>query len=136
MKLLSAIAWVIILPVTYLHTWENPSGVAGTIKSRLRLDNSGSHPSLYILAVMIYLGPNMLAATLFLFPHIRSALERSNIRVITFMMWWSQVLFYLAVLFKLLNTELIPGMLKCKTFSTYSLAYWLAEECMKADTPF
>lgn len=89
LKAVSSAAWVIILPVTYAYTWENPSGLAKTIQSWI--GNRQSAPSLYILAVVIYLSPNMLAALLFLFPFLRRFLERSNYRIITFMMWWSQV---------------------------------------------
>nr|CAB3451615.1 unnamed protein product [Digitaria exilis] len=88
LKLLSAAAWVVILPVTYAYTWENPTGLARTIKSWL--GDGRNQPSLYILAVVVYLAPNMLSAMLFLFPVIRRALERSNLKLVTFMMWWSQ----------------------------------------------
>ena len=89
LKLLSAAAWVVVLPVTYAYTWENPTGLARTIKSWL--GDGQNQPSLYILAVVIYLAPNLLSATLFLFPVIRRPLERSNLKVVTFIMWWSQV---------------------------------------------
>jgi callose synthase len=88
LKLISAAAWVVILPVTYAYTWENPTGLARTIKSWL--GNGQNQPSLYILTVVIYLAPNLLASMLFLFPFLRRFLESSNVRVITFMMWWSQ----------------------------------------------
>uniref|UniRef100_A0A0D9VN45 1,3-beta-glucan synthase n=1 Tax=Leersia perrieri TaxID=77586 RepID=A0A0D9VN45_9ORYZ len=89
LKLISAAAWVVVLPVTYAYTWENPTGLAKTIKSWL--GDGQNQPSLYILAVVIYLAPNMLSAALFLFPVLRRALERSNLKVVTFMMWWSQI---------------------------------------------
>lgn len=88
LKLLSAASWVVILPVTYAYTWKNPTGLARAIKSWL--GDGQNQPSLYILAVVIYLAPNLLSATLFLFPVIRRALERSNLKVVTFIMWWSQ----------------------------------------------
>ncbi|KAL6591573.1 hypothetical protein ACP70R_050076 [Stipagrostis hirtigluma subsp. patula] len=103
LKLLTAAAWVVILPVTYAYTWENPTGLARTIKSWL--GDGQNQPSLYILAIVIYLAPNMLSATLFLFPVLRRALERSNLKVITFMMWWSQVL----IRCKLLQPRLFVG---------------------------
>jgi len=96
LKLISAAAWVVILPVTYAYTWENPTGLARTIKSWL--GDGQNQPSLYILAVVIYLAPNMLASMLFLFPFLRRFLESSNVKVITFMMWWSQVAFVLVFL--------------------------------------
>uniref|UniRef100_A0A0D9WUD4 1,3-beta-glucan synthase n=1 Tax=Leersia perrieri TaxID=77586 RepID=A0A0D9WUD4_9ORYZ len=88
LKLISSSAWVVILPVTYAYTWESPTGLARIIKSWL--GNGQNQPSLYILAVVIYLAPNMLAAMLFLFPFLRRFLESSNVKVITFIMWWSQ----------------------------------------------
>ncbi|KDP44404.1 hypothetical protein JCGZ_19419 [Jatropha curcas] len=92
LKVVSAAAWVVVLPVTYAYTWENPPGFAQTIKSWF--GNNSSSPSLFILAVVIYLSPNMLAALLFLFPFIRRFLERSNYRIVMLMMWWSQPRLY------------------------------------------
>lgn len=95
LKLISAAAWVVILPVTYAYTWANPTGLARIIKSWL--GDGQNQPSLYILAVVVYLAPDILAAMLFLFPFLRRFLESSNVKVITFMMWWSQVIFHLLV---------------------------------------
>ncbi|XP_058227891.1 callose synthase 3 [Rhododendron vialii] len=92
LKVLSAAAWVVILPITYAYTWENPPGFAQTIKSWF--GNNSKSPSLFILAITIYLSPNMLAAILFLLPFIRRFLERSNYRVVMLMMWWSQPRLY------------------------------------------
>ncbi|KAM5582414.1 callose synthase 3 [Rosa sericea] len=91
-KVISAAAWVIILPVTYAYTWENPPGFAQTIKGWFGSNKNA--PSLFILAVVIYLSPNMLAGVLFLFPFIRRFLERSNYRIVMLMMWWSQPRLY------------------------------------------
>ncbi|KDP20385.1 hypothetical protein JCGZ_05268 [Jatropha curcas] len=60
LKVLSAAAWVIILPVTYAYSWKNPPGLGQTIKKWF--GNSPSSPSLFILAILIYLSPNMLSA--------------------------------------------------------------------------
>ncbi|KAJ7957436.1 Callose synthase [Quillaja saponaria] len=92
LKVVSAAAWVIILPVSYAYTWENPTGIAQTIKSWF--GSNSSSPSLFILAVVIYLAPNILAAILFLLPFIRRFLERSNYRIVMLMMWWSQPRLY------------------------------------------
>lgn len=89
LKVISAAAWVVVLSVTYAYTWENPLGFAQTIKNWF--GSNSSSPSLFILAVVAYLSPNMLAAVLFLFPFIRRFLERSNYRIVMLMMWWSQV---------------------------------------------
>ncbi|CAL5425670.1 unnamed protein product [Camellia sinensis] len=89
LKVVSASAWVIILPITYAYTWKDPPAFAQTVKSWF--GNNSKSPSLFIVAIVIYLSPNMLAAILFLFPFIRRLLERSNYRVVMLMMWWSQV---------------------------------------------
>ncbi|KAK7401550.1 hypothetical protein VNO78_13118 [Psophocarpus tetragonolobus] len=87
-KAILAAAWVIILPVTYAYSWKNPSGFAQTIKNWF--GNGTGSPSLFILAIFIYLSPNILSALLFVFPFIRRYLERSNNGVVKLMMWWSQ----------------------------------------------
>ncbi|EHA8588213.1 callose synthase 3 [Cocos nucifera] len=92
LKVVSAAGWVVILPVTYAYTWENPTGLARTIKGWV--GSGQNQPSLYILAVVIYLSPNMLAALLFLFPFLRRFLESSNYKVVMLMMWWSQPRLY------------------------------------------
>ncbi|XP_055960486.1 callose synthase 1-like isoform X2 [Mercurialis annua] len=92
LKVLSAAAWVIILPVTYAFSWKNPSGFGQTIKKWF--GNSINSPSLFILAILIYLSPNMLSALLFLFPIVRRLLERSNYKIVMLMMWWSQPRLY------------------------------------------
>ncbi|XP_039159176.1 callose synthase 3 [Eucalyptus grandis] len=92
LKVVSAASWVIILPVTYAYTWENPPGFAQTIKSWF--GNGSKSPSLFILAVVVYLSPNMLAALLFLFPSVRRYLESSHYKIVTLMMWWSQPRLY------------------------------------------
>ncbi|KAJ3682000.1 hypothetical protein LUZ60_014573 [Juncus effusus] len=92
LKVVTAIAWVIILPVTYAYTLQNPTGFAKTIKGWF--GNGQSHPSLYIVAVLIYMSPHMLSAVLFVFPLIRRWIESSDIGLISFMMWWSQPRLY------------------------------------------
>jgi len=89
LKVVSAAAWVIVLSVSYAYTWENPPGFAQTIQSWF--GNNSNSPSFFIVAVVVYLSPNMLAAMLFLFPLIRRFLERSNYRIVMLLMWWSQV---------------------------------------------
>ncbi|CAI0440651.1 unnamed protein product [Linum tenue] len=88
LKFVSAAAWVVVLPVTYAYTWRDPSGFAQTIQSWF--GSNVSSPSLFILAVVIYLSPNMLAAVLFLFPFIRRFLEQSHYKIVMLVMWWSQ----------------------------------------------
>ncbi|KAJ8748765.1 hypothetical protein K2173_011320 [Erythroxylum novogranatense] len=88
LKALSAAAWVIILPITYAYSWKNPPGIGQAIKKWFG-DSPGS-PSLFILAILIYLSPNMLSALLFLFPFIRRFLEGSHYKIVRLLMWWSQ----------------------------------------------
>ncbi|KAJ0771630.1 putative 1,3-beta-glucan synthase [Helianthus annuus] len=87
LKVVSAAAWVIVLPVTYAYTSKDPAGLAQTIKGWF--GNSQGSPSLFISAVVIYLSPNMLAAVLFLFPFIRRYLESSDYRIMMLMMWYT-----------------------------------------------
>lgn len=89
LKAVTAAAWVIVLPVTYAYSWDNASGFAQTIKGWF--GNGSSSPSLFLLAILIYLSPNMLSVVLFLFPFIRRGLERSDYKIVRFIMWWSQV---------------------------------------------
>lgn len=89
LKVASAVAWVIVLSVAYAFSWKNPSGFTQTIKSWF--GNSLSSPSFFIVAIVIYLSPNMLSGLLFIFPTIRRFLERSNNKLVMLMMWWSQV---------------------------------------------
>ncbi|KAI3511129.1 hypothetical protein L1887_18273 [Cichorium endivia] len=92
LKTLSAAAWVIVLPITYSYSLNNPSGFGQTIKNWF--GSGPSSPSLFVLAIVIYLSPNMLSALLFLLPFFRRKLERSNYRIVRFIMWWSQLPLY------------------------------------------
>ncbi|KAK9061500.1 hypothetical protein SSX86_018682 [Deinandra increscens subsp. villosa] len=92
LKVVSAAAWVVVLPVTYAYTSNDSAGFAQTIKGWF--GNIQGPSSLFILAVVVYLSPNMLAAVLFLFPFIRRYLESSDYRIVMLMMWWSQPRLY------------------------------------------
>ncbi|KAK1413367.1 hypothetical protein QVD17_35139 [Tagetes erecta] len=92
LKVIAAAVWVIVLPVTYSYSLENPSGFGQTMKNWL--GSGPSSPSLFILAIVIYLSPNMLSALLFLLPFVRRKLERSDYRIVRFIMWWSQLPLY------------------------------------------
>lgn len=92
LKAVTAAGWVVVLPVAYAYSWKNPPGFAQTIKSWF--GNSPSSPSLFILAVLIYLSPNMLSTVLFLFPFILRFLEKSNNKIVMLLMWWSQPRLY------------------------------------------
>ena len=88
LKFFVATAWIIILPVTYSSSIKNPSGAG-------KLLNSWTHnwydQSVYNFAIVIYMGPNILAALLFLLPQLQNVMERSNSRAFILLMWWIQV---------------------------------------------
>jgi len=91
LKVVVAAAWVIILPACYAHTWEHPTGLIKSFQNWVR---GWNFPSLYILAVAIYLLPNALAAILFLFPMLRRYIENSNWHIFTILTWWQQPRLY------------------------------------------
>ncbi|XP_074325305.1 callose synthase 3-like isoform X1 [Apium graveolens] len=92
LKAMFAAMWMIVLPVTYAYSWSNTTGLAQTIRSWF--GNGQSSPSLFIMAVLIYLSPNMLSTLLFVFPFIRLRLEKSNNIIVSLIMWWSQTRLY------------------------------------------
>ncbi|GKD43565.1 glycosyl transferase, family 48 protein, partial [Tanacetum coccineum] len=92
LKALSAAAWVVVLPTTYSYSWNNPSGVEETVKNWF--GNGPSSPSLFIIAVVIYLSLNILSGLLFRLPFIRRNLERSDYKIVKFVMWWSELSLY------------------------------------------
>ncbi|GLJ07080.1 hypothetical protein SUGI_0057310 [Cryptomeria japonica] len=91
LKFVIAAAWVIILPACYVHSWDNPTGLLRSLKNWV---GQWKSPSLYIVAVVIYLIPNYLAAILFLFPMVRRFVESSNWRIFTILTWWQQPRLY------------------------------------------
>lgn len=103
----AAAGWVIVMPVAYAYSWKNASGFALTIKNWFG-GHSHNSPSLFIVAILIYLSPNMLSALLFLFPFIRRYLERSDFKIMMLMMWWSQVRPYPCAFYLWLNVCIEP----------------------------
>ncbi|KAH9311871.1 hypothetical protein KI387_026906 [Taxus chinensis] len=91
LKVIVAAAWVIILPVCYVHSWDNPTGLLRSLKNWV---GQWKSPSLYILAVVVYLMPNALAALLFLFPMVRRYIESSDRTIFTILTWWQQPRLY------------------------------------------
>lgn len=88
LKFAVAVFWLVVMPVTYSRSVQNPSGI---IRFFNNLGADWQTQSLYYYCVAIYLIPNILAALLFLFPFLRRSTERSNWRIINILMWWSQV---------------------------------------------
>ncbi|KAL7129205.1 hypothetical protein ABFS83_13G048900 [Erythranthe nasuta] len=91
LKFAIAAFWLVVMPVTYSRSIQNPSGIMRFFNN---LGADWQSQSLYNYCIAIYLIPNMLAALLFLFPFLRRSLERSNWRIINMLMWWSQPKLY------------------------------------------
>ncbi|KAI9074796.1 hypothetical protein K1719_043220 [Acacia pycnantha] len=94
LKIIVSLAWVIILPAFYVNTVEV---LPQSIKKWLSfLDKiKSSIPTLYILAVALYMLPNLLAAVLFLFPMLRRWIENSDWYIVRLLTWWSQPRIYI-----------------------------------------
>lgn len=93
LKIIVSPAWAIILPVFYLHSSKIAPKKIKDLLSFLG-EVKGISP-LYILAVAVYLLPNLLAAVLFIFPMLRRWIENSDWHIIRFLLWWSQVIILL-----------------------------------------
>ncbi|PAN30833.1 hypothetical protein PAHAL_5G296500 [Panicum hallii] len=93
LKFVVAIAWLIILPITYSSSIQNPTGLVKFFSSWIRNVQS---ESIYNFAVALYMLPNILSALFFIFLPIRGILERSNSRIIRFFLWWTQPKLYVA----------------------------------------
>ncbi|PPR85546.1 hypothetical protein GOBAR_AA35144 [Gossypium barbadense] len=88
LKIVVSIAWVIILPLFYVREL---SFVPENVKDMLSFLNQvkGISP-LYVMAVALYLLPNLLTAALFIFPMLRRWIENSDWHIIRLLLWWSQ----------------------------------------------
>ncbi|XP_017983319.1 PREDICTED: callose synthase 7 isoform X2 [Theobroma cacao] len=91
LKFAVAAVWAVVLPIGYSSSVQNPTGLVKFFSSWAK---DWRNESFYNYAVAIYLIPNILAAILFLLPPLRKAMERSNLRIITFIMWWAQPKLY------------------------------------------
>ena len=89
LKLITSAAWVIVLTICYVRTWDNPQGLIGEIQKWLGKSWESSY--LYVAAVVVYLIPNFVGACFFLFPMIRRWIENSNNIALRVLIWWSQV---------------------------------------------
>uniref|UniRef100_A0A2N9IN91 1,3-beta-glucan synthase n=1 Tax=Fagus sylvatica TaxID=28930 RepID=A0A2N9IN91_FAGSY len=88
LKIIVSLAWAIILPIFYVHSSKLAPEKLKDLLSFLGEVN-GISP-LYIMAVAIYLLPNLLSAALFIFPMLRRWIENSDWHIIRFLLWWSQ----------------------------------------------
>lgn len=87
LKLAFAAFWLVVMPIAYSRSVQNPRGI---IRFFNTLGGNWQTQSLYYYCVAIYLVPNILSAILFLLPCLRRSMERSNWRIISILMWWSQ----------------------------------------------
>ena len=88
LKFVVAIGWLIILPVTYSSSIQNPTGLVKFFSNWI---GNFQSQSIYNFAVALYMLPNIFSALFFIFLPIRRALERSNSRIVRFLLWWTQV---------------------------------------------
>uniref|UniRef100_A0A453EUK1 Callose synthase 7 n=1 Tax=Aegilops tauschii subsp. strangulata TaxID=200361 RepID=A0A453EUK1_AEGTS len=93
LKFVVAIGWLIILPVTYSSSIQNPTGL---IKFFSNWIGNFQSQSIYNFAVALYMLPNIFSALFFIFLPMRRALERSNSRIVRFLLWWTQPKLYVA----------------------------------------
>ncbi|KAJ0711632.1 putative 1,3-beta-glucan synthase [Helianthus annuus] len=93
LKIIVSLAWSIALPLCYIHQNDNISLPFGKVEDILSSLNQFERiPSLYLMAVALYLLPNLLSAALFIFPMLRRWIENSDWLIVRFLLWWSQVL--------------------------------------------
>ncbi|GAV58897.1 Glucan_synthase domain-containing protein/DUF605 domain-containing protein/FKS1_dom1 domain-containing protein [Cephalotus follicularis] len=120
LKIIVSLAWVIILPLFYLNSF---SVAPGRIKDMLSfLRQVKGIPPLYIMAVVIYMLPNLLTAVLFIFPMLRRWIENSDWHIIRFLLWWSQPRIYVGrgmheSQFALIKYTLFWVLLLCSKFA-------------------
>ncbi|KAI3784457.1 hypothetical protein L1987_43556 [Smallanthus sonchifolius] len=95
LKIISSLAWTIVLPLCYIHQNDNISLPFGKVEDILSsLNRFERIPSLYLMAVALYLLPNLLSAALFIFPMLRRWIENSDWLIVRFLLWWSQPRIY------------------------------------------
>ncbi|KAG1347013.1 callose synthase 7 [Cocos nucifera] len=87
LKFAVATAWIIILPIGYSSSVQNPTGLTKFFSNWV---GNWRSQSLYSYAVVIYMIPNILAALLFMLPPLRRTMERSNLHIVILLMWWAQ----------------------------------------------
>ncbi|KAG2328799.1 hypothetical protein Bca52824_011527 [Brassica carinata] len=92
LKIVVSMAWCVVLPLCYA---QSVSFAPGMLKQWLSfLPRVKGVPPLYILAVALYLLPNVLAAIMFIFPMLRRWIENSDWHIIRLLLWWSQPRIY------------------------------------------
>lgn len=90
LKIIASIAWAVILILCYFSSF--PVSIPAPLKDALSfLPQAKKIPALYLMAIAIYIIPNVLAALLFIFPMLRRWIENSDWHIIRLLLWWSQV---------------------------------------------
>lgn len=91
LKIIVSAAWAVILPFFYISA-STASKINLPLKDLEKWFRYVKRvPPLYILAVAVYLIPNILSAALFLFPMFRRWIENSDWHIVRLLLWWSQV---------------------------------------------
>ncbi|KAH7686236.1 callose synthase protein [Dioscorea alata] len=91
LKFAVAAAWLVVLPIGYSSSVQNPTGL---VKFFSNWAGNWRSQSFYSFAIAIYMIPNILAALIFLLPPLRRSMERANNRIIVLLMWWAQPKLY------------------------------------------
>ncbi|KAL6606076.1 hypothetical protein ACP70R_041729 [Stipagrostis hirtigluma subsp. patula] len=98
LKIIVSAAWAVILPFFYISTASKVNLPLKDLEKWFRYVRGV--PPLYILAVAVYLIPNVLSAALFLFPMFRRWIENSDWHIVRLLLWWSQKRIYIKPLIK------------------------------------
>uniref|UniRef100_A0A0D9WML4 1,3-beta-glucan synthase n=1 Tax=Leersia perrieri TaxID=77586 RepID=A0A0D9WML4_9ORYZ len=89
LKMIVSAAWAVILPFFYISTAAKVNLPIKDLDKWFRYVKGV--PPLYILAVAVYLIPNILSAALFLLPCFRRWIENSDWHIVRLLLWWSQI---------------------------------------------
>ncbi|KAI3834801.1 hypothetical protein MKX03_001777, partial [Papaver bracteatum] len=93
LKIVVSLGWAVALPICYMQSF---SVAPKRIKDMLTwFPQVKGIPALYMMAVAVYLLPNILAAALFVSPMLRRWIENSDSLIIRLLLWWSQRRIYL-----------------------------------------
>ncbi|KAK1642299.1 hypothetical protein QYE76_060104 [Lolium multiflorum] len=93
LKFFVAIAWLIILPTTYIISIQNHTRLVKLFGNHIGNFQSGS---VYNFTAFLYMLPNIFSALFCVFLPIKRALERSNSSIARFIFWWTQPKLYVA----------------------------------------
>ncbi|CAL5051430.1 unnamed protein product [Urochloa decumbens] len=92
LKIVVSAAWAVILPFFYMSTAPKVNLPLKDLEKLFRYVKGV--PTLYMLAVAVYMIPNILSAAIFLFPMFRRWIENSDWHIVRLLLWWSQKRIY------------------------------------------